>query len=181
MRHKRGFLLLLLVALGLGAVAITAIPQGSAAASPAAQPAGLYVFSAKFVCGKQGSDDPRQAAVRPGIYATEINIHNYNPTDVSMRKHVIPLLVNGDAIGREPRFAGVRGEDSIVLPPDTATMDDCARLTELLHLPPDAHVIGFLELISTRDLNVEAVYTVEGRAANTDVDVEHIAGKLVSQ
>jgi hypothetical protein len=180
MRHKRGFFIVLLVALGLGAVAVLAIPQRPAAASPASQPAGLYIFSAKFVCGRQDSDDPKQA-VRPGIYATEINIHNYNATEVSIRQPVIPLLVNGDAIGREPNAGKVQGEDGIVLLPDTATMDDCARITELLHLPPDAHVIGFLELISTHDLNVEAVYTVEGRRATVDIDVEHVAGKLVSQ
>ena len=181
MRYKPGFLLGLLVAIGLGVVAVLSIPQQPVAASPAAQADGLFIFSAKFVCGRQESDDPKLAAVRPGMYATEINIHNYNTGEVSIRKHVIPLLMNGEAIGREPNISKVQGEDSIVLPPDSATMDDCARLTELLHLPADAQVIGFLELISTRDLNVEAVYTAEGRAATLDMDVEHVAGKLVSQ
>ncbi len=94
---------------------------------------------------------------------------------------MIPLVVNDEAIGREPRYSEVRGQDSILLPPDTATMDDCYRITRLLGLGPGTYVIGFLEIISPLDLSIDAVYTVEGRYThNTDVDVKRIEGKLVS-
>ncbi len=182
MLRTRRLLILLGATLGLVAVLVGSTSQARVAASPASQADGYYSFSVKFVCGKQGGDDPQQAAVRPGLYATEINIHNYQPTEVALRKQVIPLVVNDEVIGREPRYGDVRGQDGIVLPPDTATLDDCARITELLGLPPDTHVIGFLELLSRHDLSVAAVYTVEGRnLANTDVEVEQIEGKLVRQ
>lgn len=152
----------------------------AAGASPAAAPQSYYSYSAKFVCGTFESSDPEQAVVRPGFYATEINIHNYQPEELKLEKRVIPLVIQGRAIGREPEFSKVQGEDGIVLPPDTATMDDCARITRILGLAPDEQVIGFLEIRSRLDLSVDAVYTVEGRSqANTDIDVERVEGKLV--
>jgi hypothetical protein len=179
-RKRQSFFLLLLV-LGLVGVGAISMAQQPVAASPAQQANGYYSFSVKFVCGKQGSEEVEQAAVRPGIYATEINIHNYLPKEAPLRKRVIPLVIDREVFGREPRFGEVRGWDDIVLPPDTATLDDCARITRLLGLAPDTHVIGFLEIISPHDLNVDAVYTVEGRYLyNTDIDVERVEGKFVS-
>lgn len=179
MSRKR--LALCLLALALLGVGFVGTVQQPVAASPAQQANGYYSFSVKFVCGKQGTDEPKLAAVRPGIYATEINIHNYNRREAALRKRVIPLVVNEDVIGREPRYSDIRAWDGILLPPDTATLDDCTRITELLGLQADAHVIGFLEILSQQDLNVDAVYTVEGRYLyNTAIEVERVEGKFVS-
>ncbi len=177
-RKRLSLCLLALVLLGVGFVSTV---QQPVAASPAQQANGYYSFSVKFVCGKQGSDEPKLAAVRPGIYATEINIHNYNFKEAPLRKRVIPLVIGEEVLGREPRYSEIRAWDSILLPPETATLDDCARITELLGLPSDAHVIGFLEILSQQDLNVDAVYTVEGRYLyNTAIEVERIEGKFIS-
>ncbi len=169
----------LAAAFALAALAVYSLPA-SAGAQQSPAPGQYYSYSAKFVCGPQDASDPQQAVVRPGIYATEINIHNYQPEEVKLEKRVIPLVIRGEAIGREPEYSKVQGEDGIVLPPDTATMDDCFRLTRLLGLAPGEHVIGFLEIRSRLDLSIDAVYTVEGRRqSNTDIDVERVEGKLV--
>jgi hypothetical protein len=46
---------------------------------------------------------------------------------VEIRKRVIPVVLTGGPIGREPKVAKLRAEDLIKLPPHTATMDDCCR------------------------------------------------------
>ena len=180
-RHLRSLTALAMALAVGGLLGSSALPM-AVGAQPVVQATGPYIFSAKFVCGKQGADDPELSVVRPGHYATEVNIHNYHPTEVTLRKRVIPLVVEGQAIGREPEYGKVQGKDGIVLPPDTATMDDCYRLTRLLGLAPGTYVIGFLEIVSPLDLSVDAVYTVEGRAgANTDIEVQRVDGKLLHQ
>jgi len=181
-RHLRS-LTALAVALVVGGLLGSSALPAAVAAGPAAQEGGYFAFSAKFVCGPQLSDDPQLTVVRPGRYATEINIHNYQRTEAAIEKRVIPLVIDGQAIGREPEYSKVRGEDHIVLPPDTATMDDCYRLTRLLGLAPGSYVIGFLEIISRTDLSIDAVYTAEARYANysSTIEVERVEGKLVRE
>lgn len=84
----------------------------------------LYSYSAKFVCGLADPDEG-EGIVRPGVYSTEINIHNYHDVEVAVRKNVLPLVFDGKARGREPELVGVEAQDGIVLPPNTATFDDC--------------------------------------------------------
>ncbi len=144
--------------------------------------AGLTSYSVKFVCGFQDSDKLEVGMVRPGVYATEINIHNYHDdTRVEVRKQVLPLVMEGRARGREPEFVGVTAQDSIVLPPNTATMDDSFRIAELVYgtpLQPLPLTIGYLEIVSTRPLAVDAVYTASDREGRTvAVDVQRIEGQ----
>src|SRR4051794_1163278 len=61
--------------------------------------ANLVSYSVKFVCGIQDTDELEVGMVRPGIYATEINIHNYNSTEVRVRKLVLPLVIGGEPQG----------------------------------------------------------------------------------
>lgn len=140
----------------------------------------LFSYSAKFVCGV--SDAEGEGIVRPGVYATEINIHNYHEVEVDVRKNVLPLVFDGKARGREPDLVGVEAQDGIVLPPNTATFDDCLRLAQLLYggAPPQPVplMIGYLEIVSTRPLAVDAVYTVGDRAGRTvSIDVERVEGR----
>jgi hypothetical protein len=153
--------------------------QGVASAKPDQPQANAYYsYSVKFVCGKQGIDDPDLAVTVVGTYATDINIHNYNPNlQASIRKRFIPLVEGGHPVGREPNFSDTAAFDSIVLPPTTATMDDCSRIWRLLGMTPGTYIVGFLEVISTVDLSIDAVYTVQGESGNTDIDVERVQGK----
>ena len=143
---------------------------------------GKFVYSVKFLCGVQAECDCNCVSVRPGAYATEINIHNYLDAEVKIEKHVIPVVFAGAAAGREPRFATRKASDKIVLPPHTATMDDCCRLNELLFGASTgsqgALSIGFLEIISNRPLNISAVYTVnDPKSGSVSMDVEQIQAK----
>lgn len=145
-------------------------------------PACKFVYSVKFVCGVQPECDCECAPVRPGVYATEINILNDNDGVVRLEKYVIPVVFAGAAAGREPKFVGRKAADKLVLPPHTATMDDCCRIGELLLGAPSSSpmplTIGFLEIISNREISVTAVYTVSDlKSGCVSLDVEQITGK----
>ena len=144
----------------------------------------IYSYSVKFICGEQPACSCECTSVRPGIYATEINIHNYHEKDVKVAKRVTPLVLAGAAIGREPRFSGPKAVDRITLPPHTATMDDCCRIAELLFggkpSSPMALNVGFLEITSPEELVVTAVYTVSDLVSGSvSLDVEQISAAKV--
>lgn len=129
-------------------------------------------YSIKFVCGT-AAETCHCGPVRPGAYATQISIHNYSQEAVAIRKHVIPLVLAGAPVGREPRFATARAEDKIELPPHTATMDDCCRIGELLFgAPVEGLAIGLLEVMASRDVAVSVVYTT-----GADIDVVSVTGQ----
>jgi hypothetical protein len=135
-----------------------------------------YHYVAKFVCGVNEVPDERCSPVRPGRYSTEINIYNGYCSDAVIEKHITPVVLNGEAIGREPHFGKETAQDKIVLPPFTATMDDCCRLAELLKQNPVGPLtIGFLEIVSSVPLTVTAVYTATGlRDDAVSIEVEQI-------
>lgn len=131
-------------------------------------------YSVKFVCGAR-EDHCSCSPVRSGHYTTLITVHNYSAETVEVEKRFIPVVLAGAAVGREPKVVRARAEDAVKLPPHTATMDDCCRITELLFGEPiDALTIGVLEIIASRDVSVTAVYTT-----NKSVDVVLIQGHAV--
>jgi hypothetical protein len=144
-----------------------------------------FSYSAKFVCGTQAQPQTNPNVcfpVRPGTYATEINIYNHHLDQAAeVEKFFVPLVLNGEPIGREPRVAGVRTREAIVLKPQTGTMDDCCRIDEVLKLPsPAALTIGFLQIFSTIELSVTAVYTAtDPRSNGLSIDVDQIQAKLL--
>lgn len=153
---------------------------------PACKPKVLYSYSVKFVCGAQEEACECSCAtgsVRPGVYATEINIHNYHDEKVPIQKFVLPVVFAGAPQGREPRFVTGKARDRMDLPPNSATMDDCCSIAELLFdsaspakLPL---TIGLLEIVSPVELQVTAVYTATDlESRSVSIDVEQIAGKL---
>jgi hypothetical protein len=145
-----------------------------------------YSYSVKYVIGHQEQEKCNsKMAVNAGNYTTEINIHNYQHKEAVIEKHIVPLIFNNEAIGREPRYSKVRANDKIVLPPHTATMDDTFRLSELLYdgKPPCRFSlgIGFLHIISNIKLSVTAVYTASGlkEGGVSSIDVEEITEKEI--
>jgi hypothetical protein len=143
-------------------------------------PSGGFVYSAKFVCGEQPGCGCDCAPVQPGRYATEINIHNYGTEEVAVQKRFIPVVLAGAAAGREPKVVAARADDKIVLPPQTATMDDCCRIAELLFggeaESPMPITIGFLEITANGPIAVTAVYTATGLdPSGVSIEVEQIA------
>lgn len=146
--------------------------------------AAAFVYSVKFICGVQAECDCECEPVQPGKYATEINIHNYHDAEVELEKKFVPVVFAGAASGREPGVARPRAVDKIVLPPHSATMDDCCRIAEMLFgaapSSPIPLTIGFLEITSRKELSVTAVYTATNMASRgVDIDVQQIEGRKV--
>ena len=161
-------------------IAVNRVDFGLAFA-PQDKPGELLSYSVKFVCGVQQSQEPVQAVVRPGIYATEINIHNYHDVPVRILKYVLPVVLGDKVVGREPDRAGIRGKDAICLPPNTATMDDCYRIGQLLYGSPPPQplplTIGFLELVTSAPVAVDVVYTATDPSGRTlTMDVQRVKG-----
>jgi hypothetical protein len=142
----------------------------------------VFLYSVKFICGDQRDDCCGFGPVRPGRYSTEINIHNYHGKEAPVLKRGIPLVFAGVPIGREPNYKAATTRE--LIPAHMATMDDCCRLQQLLYGAPTAGpmplTIGVLEIVSTVDLAVTAVYTAsdcDGGAPS--IDVQQIATKVV--
>jgi hypothetical protein len=179
-------------------------PSASAAnddappAAPQAQIAthGQYVWSyaAKFVCGYQrpaaaGQTVPGEPVVKPGNYATEINIHNPAYKEVPLRKKFL-VLVRGQEAIREPQTTKPLTVTKMILGPDYAMMDDCNNLWTIIYpdlaLPSPMPVfIGYLVILSPLELDVDAVYTANApgdltkEPTGVSIDVERVTGKRV--
>jgi hypothetical protein len=142
----------------------------------------LFVYSVKFICGVQAECGCECASVQPGRYATEINIHNYSSKEVAILKRFVPVVLAGAPVGREPRAATTRAEDKIILPPHTATLDDCCRIAVLLFGADGTSsiplTIGILEITANTDIAVTAVYTTSGlKSGGVSIAVEQVAGQ----
>lgn len=204
------------------AMLLSSIPQAADAQvvqtiDPTNPPEGTYSYAVKFVCGFQRGNtgllmtpagilvSSGEPTVKAGNYATDINI--FNPSkDTDVRKKFLFLVEDGKPVGREPKLVEPKAFDGIGLPTDTATMDDCNRINELVPpTDPFGLRIGFVVLTSKQPLDVTAVYTAElcsdwtqtgpGRMCSTpaaadgvspfssalSIDVEQIDGKFLPQ
>lgn len=134
-----------------------------------------YVYSVKYLCGVQDYDSAKECApVRPGVYSTEINIHNPLCGDATVDMNLTPLVLGGDAIGRYPNVSEPRASlRPVTLRPHDATMVDCCVMLKYLDQDGNKGMnIGFLEIRSDKPLAVTAVYTVtdfEGRCVDLEV------------
>jgi hypothetical protein len=151
---------------------------------------GLFAYSAKIVCGKQtGAGCCCAAGVRPGVYATEVNIQNLNLVTAPVLKFVLPLINSGAVVAREPNIAdpaALRGRpvDVVKLPPLGATMDDCCRISELLlGAAPGgdaALTVAILTIVSQFELAVSVVYTANPLSGEgVSIDVEYLPQRLL--
>jgi len=163
--------------------------------SPALTAGYYWSYAAKFVCGYQSPTLASGAiagepVVKPGNYATEINIQNYNFKTLALAKKII-VLVDGVVVHSEPDSAGPSGSEAINLQGDFATLDDCNNLWLTTHpqtpgLPtPMPLFIGYLVIFSPLDLNVNAVYTANApgvagtQPTSASIDVLTVTGKRV--
>ena len=162
-----------------------AAAQGRAAA--AAQ--GFFTYSVKIVCGKQtGESCCCVAGTRPGLYATEVNIQNFNFVPAPVLKFVQPLIHMGAVLAREPDVTNPltlpkRQIETIILPPLAATMDDCCRIAEMLPAPSGETplTIAILSIASPLELSVSAVYTANPlNGDGISIDVEYIPSRLLA-
>jgi hypothetical protein len=181
--------------------AVSAAPQRAPELAPEAMPneqtaIGSYMwsFAAKFVCGYQpptpaGTNPQGETVVKPGNYATDISIHNYNYRVTPLKKKFI-LLVQGDQLlAAEPQTVEPRKIMTMTLGADLATMDDCNNLWNIMFGTPPAGqmplMIGYLVILSPLDLDIDVTYTAEVpgalSASGTGIseDAERVTGKRV--
>ncbi len=178
--------------------------QPSASASSATAPQdspqeqatinGLYLWSyaAKFVCGQQ-TPLPQgtlgEPVVKPGNYATDINIHNPTYRVTPLRKKFMVLVENGQAIAAEPNSTEPRRIITMTLGADMATMDDCNTLWKYIYpagIPAGRPLtVGYLVILSPVDLDVDVVYTasapgdVAAISQSISIDEERVTGKRI--
>jgi CARDB len=113
-----------------------------------------YMYSAKIICGTQ--KEPDNLRLARGIYATTINIHNPNETDVNFLKKL--------AFTYPPAKQSQGRIDTIgidVLGPDGALKTDCIDIQQRLYPNgfPTPYMEGFVVVKSPEPLDVTAVYT----------------------
>jgi hypothetical protein len=155
----------------------------------AAAGAEAFAYSVKIVCGKQTETNCCcVAGVRPGVYATEVNIQNLNPETVKVGKVFLPLINSGAVVAREPNVAvpDPAKLEVVILPPFGATMDDCCRIAEsLLGAPPSGDTgltIALLTMLSVVELSVSAVYTASPLSWDgISIDVEYIPSRRLGR
>ena len=144
----------------------------------------IFLYSVKIVCGKQTETNCCcVAGVRPGMYATEVNIQNLNREAAGVVKAVLPLINSGAVVAREPDVfdpATLSKVDTVTLPPLGATMDDCCRIAEFV-APPSGDTgltIAVLTILSLVELSVSAVYTASPLSGDgISIDVEYIPSR----
>lgn len=155
----------------------------------AAAERGLFTYSVKIVCGKQtGENCCCVAGTRPGLYATEVNIQNFNLVQAPVLKFVQPLIHMGAVLAREPDVTNPltlpkRQVETIILPPLAATMDDCCRIAEMLPAPSGEAplTIAILSIASPLELSVSAVYTANPlNGDGISIDVAYIPSRLLA-
>ena len=122
---------------------------------------GHLLYSVKFLCGLQTTSStifspPQEPPVKPGNYATAINIHNFSDKDVKLQKKAVIALPEREPRGPISAFA------TDVLRPDEAMEVDCTDIAGLfggLTLP--GFIKGFVEINSPVELSVIAVYSAQ--------------------
>jgi hypothetical protein len=150
----------------------------------------FWSFAAKFVCGEQPADQAGQpiageTAVKPGNYATEINIHNPHYLGPIQIRHKALLLVDGGVpVARVPATANPTAFSPLLaLPDDGATMMDCNGIWNLLNpgtTPPTPMplMIGYLVVVSPANLDVVGVTTAT--TANSNLEPAGIALETIA-
>ena len=151
----------------------------------------ISVYSVKFVCGLQASLDPKlslpaEPPVKPGNYATAVNIHNFHTFDVRICKRAVIAppehCVDNPATADNcpPNIVGT--PRVVTLPAEHALEVDCSDIVSLLtpssggttQLP--GFIKGFVEvtvlpgqpLPAANPISVTGVYTALGCGVNAD-------------
>ena len=90
-------------------------------------------------------------------------------------------MVKNQAIAIEPKVSKPVNIEAVTLPPLSATMDDCCKLSEMIKVDDEQLKIGFVEIVSPVELEVVAVYTVTNlEENNTDIEVLQVQGKKLA-
>ena len=118
----------------------------------------VFLYSVKFICGLEqpptNLHPPQEPPVKPGNYATAVNVHNFGPTNLCVAKKAVVAFPESQPGQLISPFI------SFKLVPDGAFEIDCTDIVSLLRVPTlPPFIKGFVEIQSSVQLNVQAVYT----------------------
>lgn len=156
----------------------------------------LTVYSAKFLCGEYRLDRAaekagREGPVKPGNYATAINIHNPSPwRTVAFRKKAVLLFDGSDPHANdEPERPREPGRlFTVELRPDFGMEIDCPDIRKVLlegRVKPPSFIKGWvvLETWDPTPLDVVAVYTahtfLDDRPEGFSIETDRVPGVSV--
>jgi len=140
---------------------------------------GACIYSVKFVCGDQSANPnlklPSETPVKPGNYATSINIHNFHLDQRAVFSKTAVIAPTEADFEKNPNQIQISQARSITLLPHQAIEIDCSDIVTLFTPPPPApppslpaFIKGFVELSgSFPTLSVTAVYTAQAATAAT--------------
>lgn len=137
-------------------------------------------YMVKFVCGYQkplaaGGGEP---SVKPGNYATAINIHNYlDSTECGVQRPALHYTINSKTI--PPVF----DESFFEIASASVLEINCNTIWSLTGIKSGAFIEGMLDLGFSEELPVVVVYTAEitdkmgftGSGAGISIDVEYLS------
>lgn len=148
------------IAGGATAVAFQTRDRGGVVESPdAANPEQNPVqYSVKFVCGFSHTEEFNNG-VKPGNYATAVNIHNHTTNGVNGGVRVALHYNLSEAVPplqpAVPFTVALRRVREV----------DCSDIWAMVGVPPETYLKGMLHIGLSQPLSVWAVYT-----AQTDID-----------
>jgi hypothetical protein len=113
------------------------------------------------VLGSSAFKPPGEPPVKPGNYATAVNVHNFHNTEAVFGKKAVIALPE-----RQTQRGPVSHVVQDILGADQALEVDCTDIVSLFvpagtnaTLPP--FIKGFVEIVSPVQLSVTAVYTAQ--------------------
>ncbi len=145
-----------------------------------------FQYSVKFVCGLQkpsANGLVRETPVKPGNYATAVNVHNPARLNFGTTQFGTALMLKKAVIALpEPDQGKPSAFHNQELLPDGATEIDCPEIRNILGTQggvPEQFMKGFFVIYSSKELDVVGVYTGEsldsaGAPNGITMDVEYI-------
>ncbi len=165
-------------------VALAALTPGTAAAEPSSFPVQYMV---KFTCGFLPDLPPEEGTtpLKPGNYATAINIHNYTPSGMPAAKRVALHY----RMGTVPPYPPVPPAFNVWMASRRVLEVDCIDIWNMVGVPPETFLKGMVHIGMNQRLPVAAVYTAQtdlnpntplDAGAGISIDVEVIEPFIVS-
>ena len=160
-------MLIALAALATPVAVFTTVQSAEAQAQTCSAAGPPCIYSIKFICGDQPAipslKPPSEPPVKPGNYATAINIHNF---------HQIPVTIQKSAVIANPEekdFGPISMTRVKRVGAGQAFEIDCQDILSLFQpQPTNSFIKGFVELRgSFPTLSVTAVYTAQATTAAT--------------
>jgi len=139
-------------------------------------PACRWHHSTEMICGvERGGERDKCQTLGDGRYATAVTIYNPTTCTVALVKYFAPLVLHGEAVGREPRTVRARPFAKLVLRPGEATLEDCCSLAAAVGPAGGALLLGVLDIVADHALEVTVTHTANGAGeAATSIDARTI-------